>query len=67
MRLGEHDTRTKEDEPHLNVPIAKVQPMKIFDKKLFLNDIGLLYLEHHVTFNGKNEEKIDFLYERTLF
>lgn len=53
VRLGEYDTRTTDDGPHLDVLISKVQSHEDFEPDLFLNDIAILTLERSVEFNGK--------------
>lgn len=51
VRLAEHDTRTDEDTKHKDVRVIRSTRHANFD--LYVNDIGMLYLEHDVEFGGE--------------
>lgn len=51
-RLGEYDTRTEEDGVHVDVRIAQTKIHGHYDKKIFFNDIAMIYLAEDVEFNG---------------
>lgn len=51
VRLAEHDI-TDEDTTHKDVPVIRSARHSYYD--FYVNDIGMLYLEHDVEFTGRN-------------
>lgn len=51
VRLAEHDL-TDEDTTHKDVQVIRSVRHPYYDT--YVNDIGILYLEHDVEFTGKN-------------
>lgn len=51
-RLGEYDTRIDDGE-HLDVYIEEVEIHDGFSLEWSVNDIGIVYLEQDVDFNGR--------------
>lgn len=51
VRLAEHDL-TDEDTTHKNVRVIRTARHSYYD--YYVNDIGMLYLEHDVEFTGEN-------------
>lgn len=52
VRLGEYDTRITSDGDHLDVLVEKAEKHEDWDFTWFINDIGMLFLEEDVGFNG---------------
>lgn len=58
--MGEHDIRTESDGKHEDVLIADSKRHPQYDSWHAVYDIGMIYLEHDVIFNGKikSREKV---------
>lgn len=53
VRLGEYNTSTTEDGQHLDVSIADAESHGNWNLRWLINDIGIVYLDEDVVFNGK--------------
>lgn len=51
VRLAEHDTTTDEDTKHVDIWVIRSERHINYD--FYVNDIGILYLEHDVEFGGE--------------
>ena len=53
IRLGEFDTKTSKDEPHLDFWIDKSEKHEEHNENLRINDIAIVHLLRNVEFNGE--------------
>lgn len=61
VRLAEHDTRNDEDTKHKDVQVIRTERHANYD--FYINDIGMLYLEHDVEFSGKLKSTLKIFFE----
>lgn len=57
MRLGEYDIRTIDDGPHEDIEVLRWEPHQQYDSRLIIHDIGMIYLNRDVIFNGELKNK----------
>lgn len=56
VRLGEYNTSTTEDGQHLDVDIADAEAHTNWSLRWLINDIGMVYLDEDVVFNGEKKK-----------